>query len=65
MIDRYKDCMVGSNYADAMASFGQNIQAQAEMVLNEQTKAGIPPDPLTAEDCYPHDHGDNRVSEKW
>jgi hypothetical protein len=61
MIDRFEGCMVGRNYADAMVLFGQRIQERAEMILDEQAKAGIPLDLLSAEDCYPNDYRESIV----
>jgi hypothetical protein len=61
LFDRFEDCSVGDSYAEAMALFGQKIQKQAEMVLEEQAKTTIPLEPLTMEDCYPNDYGKSIV----
>ena len=56
LIGEYSQCMVSSDYLEIMQEFTNRLSAQLEKVVSEISIADYQSEPITAEQCYPHDY---------
>ena len=59
IIAQYSQAETSDDYLEAVHEFTRRIDSEVESIRAEQTALGLPTALFTAEDCHPHDYGED------
>jgi len=57
LIGEYSQCMNGADYLKIMKEFTNRLNNQIDKAVSEISITNFQSEPITAEQCYPHDYG--------